>query len=209
MKRALFLVQTFIVNVQDVCPSAISKRSLLVSLRTARMPRMSRKMITKLSTRDSVRKLNGDSYGYQENTSILAASPFRFEYPTRDECPSRARQLERAKRENIRIEDGEREKESGRARERERPDLSRVALLAIREGPPHGILSRHVSPYTARIPIVIARWCKLQPAAACCSLRPKGGKLKSSRAARRDAGYIPGVSGFVVPYIQRYIFYFT
>jgi hypothetical protein len=47
-------------------------------------------------------------------------------------------------------------------------------------------------------------------AATCCGLlqpAPEGRKIEIE--PHDAAGYIPGVSGFVVPYIQRYIFYFT
>jgi len=67
---------------------------------------MSRKMITKASTRDSVRKLNDDGYDYQENASILAAGPFRSEYP----LETSGREVGRTKRVDIRIGEQEERK---------------------------------------------------------------------------------------------------
>lgn len=85
--------------------------------------------------------------------------------------------------------------------QRERVNLSRAGLLAIRGGPPHGILSRHVLPHI-RVPIAVA-----MVQAATCSLRPKGGKLKLSLHRPAAAGYIRDVSGFVVPYIRRNVLF--
>jgi len=77
----------------------------------------------------------------------LAASPFRSEYPLETSVRTN-RRYDGRRGVDIRIgeekeNEREREREMKKEREKEKEDLSRSGLLAIREGPPHGILSRN------------------------------------------------------------------
>jgi len=93
-------------------------------------------------------------------------------------------------------------------REKEKEDLSRSGLLAIREGPPHGILSRNRR-ISAWVPIAVVRYCKLQSAAACsiCVRRAENWNWASIASPRNTVKYIRNISKFIVSYTRRNVLF--